>query len=186
MCAICKTKREIIHPERDANIKAEDQIHAEFPASVKEIHLCRCECKTVPYVEKMKGNICYKADLGSLLQIDFYMDLVKRSDFPLFKLALSCLLFKQIETRSFILQIRQLIRQCDTEGLTINGLVPMYHCMHTPGGPLQYSLEGHPFAPFGVGITSNAKYLISVSNIFIIWDLTNGDVYRQVSNFSHC
>ena len=56
----------------------------------------------------------------------------------------------------------------------------MYHCMHTPGGPLQYSLEGHPFAPFGVGITSNAKYLISVSNIFIIWDLTNGDVYRQV------
>ncbi len=81
-------------------------------------------------------------------------------------------------------QIRQLIRQCDTEGLAINALLPMYHCMHTPGGPLQYSLEGHPFAPFGVGITSNAKYLISVSNIFIIWDLTNGDVYRQVGRNS--
>ena len=29
------------------------------------------------------------------------------------------------------------------EGIKQNALVPTYHCMHTPGGPLKYSLEGH-------------------------------------------
>ena len=53
----------------------------------------------------------------------------------------------------------------------VNALDPSYHCLHTPGGPLQYSLEGHPFAPFGLGITSDARYLVSVSNMIIIWDL---------------
>ena len=64
--------------------------------------------------------------------------------------------------------------------MQVNALVPCYHCMHTPGGPLQYSLEGHPFAPFGIAITSDTKYLVSVSSIFIIWDLSSGDVFRQV------
>ena len=31
-------------------------------------------------------------------------------------------------------------RQCDEEGIKQNGLVATYHCMHTPGGPLKYSL----------------------------------------------
>ena len=39
--------------------------------------------------------------------------------------------------------ISGLLRQCDEEGLLQNALVPTYHCMHTPGGPLKYSLEGH-------------------------------------------
>ncbi len=77
-------------------------------------------------------------------------------------------------------RIRSLIEQCDTDGININALVPSFHCLHTPGGPLQYSLEGHPFAPFGIGITSDTKYLVSVSNMFILWDLSTGDVYRQV------
>ncbi|KAJ8313494.1 hypothetical protein KUTeg_008055 [Tegillarca granosa] len=76
--------------------------------------------------------------------------------------------------------IRSLIQQCDSDGLSHCSLVPAHHCLHTPGGPLQYSLEGHPFAPFGIGTTSNGKYLVSVSNKFIIWDLTTGEVFRTV------
>ena len=78
-------------------------------------------------------------------------------------------------------KIQLLIHQCDTDGLEVNSLSPSFHCMHTPGGPLQYSLEGHPFAPFGVGNTSDTKYLVSVSNVFIIWDITTGDVFRQIN-----
>ena len=36
--------------------------------------------------------------------------------------------------------IRNLLRQCDSEGIKQNALVPTYHSMHTPGGPLKYSL----------------------------------------------
>ncbi|XP_069111532.1 NACHT and WD repeat domain-containing protein 2-like [Argopecten irradians] len=90
--------------------------------------------------------------------------------------------------------IRSLIQQCDSDGLEDCALVPAHHCLHTPGGPLQYSLEGHPFAPFGIGTTSNGRYLVSVSNKFIIWDLSNGEVFRNVvpgingimSNLSIC
>ena len=77
-------------------------------------------------------------------------------------------------------KIQNLIQLCDSDGLDVNALVPCYHCMHTPGGPLQYSLEGHPFAPFGLAITTDAKYLVSVSSLAIIWDLSSGDVFRQV------
>ena len=76
--------------------------------------------------------------------------------------------------------IRSLIQQCDSDGLDYCALVPTHHCLHTPGGPLQYSLEGHPFAPFGISTTSNGKYLVSVSNKFIIWDLRTGEVFRTV------
>ena len=29
--------------------------------------------------------------------------------------------------------IRSLLRQCDEQGLHQNGLIPTYHCLHTPG-----------------------------------------------------
>ena len=53
--------------------------------------------------------------------------------------------------------IRSLLRQCDEEGLMQNALVPTYHCMHTPGGPLKYSLEGHQFAVFVFKLTSDFR-----------------------------
>ena len=61
--------------------------------------------------------------------------------------------------------IRSLLEQCDEEGPSQNALVPTYHCMHTPGGPLKYSLEGHQFAVFGFKLTSDfrLKYLILVT-----------------------
>ena len=54
--------------------------------------------------------------------------------------------------------IRNLLRQCDEEGIKQNALVPTYHCMHTPGGPLKYSLEGHQFAIFAMKLTSDNRY----------------------------
>lgn len=78
------------------------------------------------------------------------------------------------------MNIRSLIQQCDSDGLVNCALVPAHHHLHTPGGPLQYSLEGHPFAPFGISCTSTGRYLVSVSNKFIIWDLITGDVFRQI------
>ena len=76
--------------------------------------------------------------------------------------------------------IRSLLRQCDEEGLGHNALVPTYHCMHTPGGPLKYSLEGHQFAVFGFKLTSDFRYIVSVSNKFITWDVSTSDMARQV------
>ena len=43
------------------------------------------------------------------------------------------------------------------EGIKQNALVPTYHCMHTPGGPLKYSLEGHQFAIFAMKLTSDNR-----------------------------
>ena len=52
--------------------------------------------------------------------------------------------------------------------------------MHTPGGPLKYSLEGHQFAVFGFKLTSDFRYIVSVSNKFITWDVSTSDLARQV------
>ena len=76
--------------------------------------------------------------------------------------------------------IRNLLRQCDAEGIQQNALVPSYHCMHTPGGPLKYSLEGHQFAIFAMKLTSDNRYIISCSNKFITFDTVTSDLARQV------
>ena len=73
--------------------------------------------------------------------------------------------------------------QCDSVdcGLPINGLAVAAQYLNTPGGPLNHSLEGHPFAPFGMGVTSEGRYLVTASSIFIIWDLSTGDVFHRVT-----
>merc|ERR1719270_2709820 len=76
--------------------------------------------------------------------------------------------------------IRNLLRQCDEEGIKQNALVPTYHCMHTPGGPLKYSLEGYQFAIFAMKLTPDNRYIISVSNKFITFDAVTSDLARQV------
>ena len=78
------------------------------------------------------------------------------------------------------INIKSLLGQCDKEGPIQNALVPTSHCMHTPGGPLKYSLEGHLFAVFGFKITSDFRYIVSVSNKFITWDVSTSDLARQV------
>ena len=78
------------------------------------------------------------------------------------------------------------VEQCSSveAGLQVNALVPAHHYLHTPGGPLQYSLEGHRFAPFGAAVTSDGQYVVTASNVFIIWDVATGDVFRQVGPVS--
>jgi hypothetical protein len=51
--------------------------------------------------------------------------------------------------------------------------------MH-PGGPLKYSLEGHQFAIFAMKLTSDKRYIVSVSNKFITFDVVTSDLARQV------
>ncbi|KAK8403257.1 hypothetical protein O3P69_000406 [Scylla paramamosain] len=76
--------------------------------------------------------------------------------------------------------VKSLLGQCDAEGIEHCGLVPSYHCSHTPGGPLKYSLEGHQFAVFGFRLTQDLRYIVSVSNKFITWDLSTSDLTREV------
>ena len=76
--------------------------------------------------------------------------------------------------------IRHLLQQCDQEGIKENALIPTFHCLHTPGGPLKYSMEGHQFAIFAMKLTSDKRYIISVSNRFITFDAVTSDLVRQV------
>ena len=76
--------------------------------------------------------------------------------------------------------IKRLLDQCDEEGVNHNALVPTFHCMHTPGGPLKYSLEGHQFAIFAMRLSSDKRYIVSVSNRFITFDVVTSDLARQV------
>ncbi|KAK5645668.1 hypothetical protein RI129_004132 [Pyrocoelia pectoralis] len=77
--------------------------------------------------------------------------------------------------------IKMLLNACDSLGPTHCALVPLYHCLHTPGGPLKYSLEGHQFAVFAMCITSDSRYVVSISNRFITWDLSTSDMTRDVN-----
>lgn len=77
--------------------------------------------------------------------------------------------------------VRMLLRACDEDGTNDCALIPVYHCLHTPGGPLKYSLEGHQFAVFGFVITSDYRYVVSISNRFITWDLSTSDMTRDVN-----
>ncbi len=45
--------------------------------------------------------------------------------------------------------VRRLIEECETDGLHNSALVPAFNCFMVPGGPLRFSLEGHPFAIYG-------------------------------------
>ncbi|KAL1464453.1 hypothetical protein WDU94_004102 [Cyamophila willieti] len=77
--------------------------------------------------------------------------------------------------------IKNLLVACDASGSDHCALIPLYHCLHTPGGPLKYSLEGHQFAVFDFCLTSDFRYIVSISNRFITWDLSTSDMTRDVN-----
>ncbi|XP_015602008.1 NACHT and WD repeat domain-containing protein 2 isoform X2 [Cephus cinctus] len=79
------------------------------------------------------------------------------------------------------INVRMLLKACDNDGAKDCALLPLYHCLHTPGGPLKYSLEGHQFAVFGFCLTSDYRYIVSISNRFITWDLSTSDMTRDVN-----
>ncbi|CAF0730783.1 unnamed protein product [Brachionus calyciflorus] len=77
--------------------------------------------------------------------------------------------------------VKRLIEECESDGLHDCALVPAYNCFHVPGGPLVYSLEAHPFAVYGLSLIVDGTQLLSVSNRFIIFDLSSGDVVRVIN-----
>ncbi|XP_034486259.1 NACHT and WD repeat domain-containing protein 2 [Drosophila innubila] len=77
--------------------------------------------------------------------------------------------------------IKMLLRACDRCGPKDCALIPVNHCLHTPGGPLKYSLEGHQFAVFAFCLTSDMRYMVSISTHFITFDLSTSDLTRDVN-----
>ncbi|XP_068157619.1 LOW QUALITY PROTEIN: NACHT and WD repeat domain-containing protein 2 [Drosophila tropicalis] len=77
--------------------------------------------------------------------------------------------------------IKMLLRACDHCGPKDCALIPVNHCLHTPGGPLKYSLEGHQFAVFAFCLTSDMRYMVSISTHFITFDLSTSDLTRDVN-----
>ena len=53
----------------------------------------------------------------------------------------------------------------------------LFFCL---GGPLKYSLEGHRFAIFGSSLTHDKRYVVSISNRFISWDINTSEVCRDI------
>ena len=88
--------------------------------------------------------------------------------------------FKFIKSKRFD-NVRKLLEKCETDGLENSAFVPAFNCFHSPGGPLVYSLEAHPFGVYGISLMSNDTQLLSVSNKFIIFDLSSGDVVRVIN-----
>jgi hypothetical protein len=64
--------------------------------------------------------------------------------------------------------IRTLLSACDGMGPRHNALLPLRHCLASPGGPLKYALEGHNFAIFGCSLTADNRYVISISTRWAI------------------
>ena len=94
--------------------------------------------------------------------------------------------------------LKNLLCGCDLEGPHFNCFLPAHHCFHSPGGPLKYSLEvenvficflkpwlalfqEHPFAVFGMQLSSNQKNVASTSNQLIVWDVQTGDLTRIIN-----
>lgn len=77
-------------------------------------------------------------------------------------------------------KIASLIDQCESTGLQVMSLVPAFNTLPSPGGPLVYSLEAHSFAVYGLEVVSSGQSLLTVSNKFIVFDLSSGDIVRTI------
>ncbi|KAF8794516.1 NACHT and WD repeat domain-containing protein 2 [Argiope bruennichi] len=78
-------------------------------------------------------------------------------------------------------RVKGLIEQCDKLGTQHCALIPSFHILHTPGGPLKYSLEGHPFAVFGFCLTSDQRFILTISNKFLMFDLMTGEISCDIN-----
>lgn len=77
-------------------------------------------------------------------------------------------------------KIASFIDQCESIGLEHMALVPAFNTLASPGGPLVYSLEAHQFAVYGLEVVSAGQHLLTISNKFIIFDLSSGDIVRMI------
>ncbi|GBP66180.1 NACHT and WD repeat domain-containing protein 2 [Eumeta japonica] len=76
--------------------------------------------------------------------------------------------------------VASLLKQCHHKGKNHCALLPSHHCLHTPGGPLKYSLEGHQFAVFAFRLSSDKRHVVSISSRVISWDLSTSDLARDL------
>lgn len=76
--------------------------------------------------------------------------------------------------------IVQLLDQCDKDGSLDCALLPTDHCLQSPDGLQLSSLEGHSFAIMSMAMAADQRHLLAVSNRFIMWDITTGEVSRDV------
>lgn len=75
----------------------------------------------------------------------------------------------------------QLLKQCDREGNSHCGLLPLNHVLQSPGGLQSGSLEGHPFGVMHMAVAaSDGRHLLAVSNKFIMWDISTGEIVREI------
>ena len=77
-------------------------------------------------------------------------------------------------------RIAKLVAESDAHSAAHCALTPVAHCLLSPGGPMKFSLEGHNFAIFGFELTSGGRYVISVSNKFLTWDMASSEICRDV------
>ena len=77
-------------------------------------------------------------------------------------------------------KVASFIDQCESAGLQHMGLIPAFNTLASPGGPLVYSLEAHQFAVYGLEVVSAGQHLLSISNKFIVFDLSSGDIVRII------
>lgn len=74
--------------------------------------------------------------------------------------------------------VRMLLRACDNDGIKDCSLMPLYHCLHTPGGPLKVIYEKKKKNPDVIFLNLQYFYkLILVfsgrSSIRCVWVLPN-------------
>lgn len=77
-------------------------------------------------------------------------------------------------------KVASFIEQCESIGLEHMALVPAFNTLASPGGPLVFSLEAHQFAIYGLEVVSAGQHLLTISNKFIIFDLSSGDIVRMI------
>ena len=125
-----------------------------------------------------------KVDAQSVKEVQLMIDAIKLAAAILIQypsMLAPQILARLLPLRDQYPNIASLLKQCDDEGVNHCSLLPINHCLHTPGGPLMYSLEGHSFAVFDFILTSDNRYILSVSNKFLMWDLSTGEVSREVN-----
>lgn len=74
----------------------------------------------------------------------------------------------------------RLLEQCDRDGCLDNALLPLAHCLQSPEGIQSSSLEGHSFAVMAMALTNDQRHLLAVSNKFIMWDISTGELSRVI------
>lgn len=76
--------------------------------------------------------------------------------------------------------LAQLLEQCDKDACFDCALSPTDHCLQSPDGLQLSSLEGHSFAIMSMAMGADQRHLLAVSNRFIMWDISTGEVSRDI------